>query len=149
MEMFILILFMQGLASGGFCAYIAGQKNREGFSSFLLGLFFSILALIAIAASPSLAELQNANATRRCPYCAEVVKAEAKICRFCQHELPSTELAPTPLSAEDALMRQYNIRREGVQYVALTYTDGFFSMEKKHFFPSLKEALMTMHNVEI
>lgn len=29
-----------------------------------------------------------AEATRKCPFCAEIIKAEAKICRFCQRELP-------------------------------------------------------------
>lgn len=27
---------------------------------------------------------------RKCPFCAELIKAEAKICRFCQRELPGT-----------------------------------------------------------
>jgi hypothetical protein len=30
---------------------------------------------------------------RKCPFCAEVIKVEAKVCRFCQKELP---LPPDP-----------------------------------------------------
>lgn len=150
--MFFFILFLQGLAFGGFCAYLAGQKNRDGFGWFLLGFFFSILALIAIAASPNLAAPQDANSNRKCPYCAEMVKTEAKICRFCQHELPSSEksdLALPPLSEEEIMMKRYNILKEGGRYMAITYSDGLFCLEKKHFFPSLKEAVKTMHNVDI
>lgn len=39
--------------------------------------------------------LQQSNApslearSRKCPHCAEFVKAEAKVCRFCQRDLPS------------------------------------------------------------
>jgi RNA polymerase subunit RPABC4/transcription elongation factor Spt4 len=30
---------------------------------------------------------------RKCPHCAELVKAEAKICRYCQRDLPFAEEA--------------------------------------------------------
>jgi hypothetical protein len=30
---------------------------------------------------------------RKCPFCAEHVKAEAKVCRYCHKELPSAELS--------------------------------------------------------
>ena len=26
---------------------------------------------------------------RKCPFCAEIIRSEAKICRFCQRELPA------------------------------------------------------------
>lgn len=154
----ILFLFLiQGIAFGGFCGYLAGQKNRSGLSWFLLGFLFSILALIAIAASPSLAsekvDAPEEKSTRQCPFCAETVKAEAKICRFCQHELPVlstsevTELTPVA-SSEEELMKQYKIIKDDGQYIAITY-EGFLSTEKRHFFPSLKEALKTIYRVDI
>lgn len=35
--------------------------------------------------------------TRKCPFCAEFVKTEAVVCRFCQKDLPPiSEIAPTP-----------------------------------------------------
>ena len=93
--MFFSLLLIQGVAFGGFCGYLAGQKNRSGTSWFWLGFFFSILALIAIAASPSLANQKidslEEKSTRQCPFCAETVKAEAKICRYCQRDLPTLE----------------------------------------------------------
>jgi hypothetical protein len=30
------------------------------------------------------------SALRKCPFCAEMVKKEAKVCRFCQRDLPQS-----------------------------------------------------------
>ena len=91
---------------------------------------------------------------KQCPYCAEIIKAQAVICRFCQRDLSETLIAvmpqstEPPLLTEDDLMQRYKIIKEGDQYVAFTY-EGFFSNEKKHFFPSLKGAIKTMFGVDI
>lgn len=52
-------LFIQGAVFGGFCAYIAGTKNRSQFNWFILGGFFSLIALITIAVVPALDKAQN------------------------------------------------------------------------------------------
>ena len=39
--------------------------------------------------------------TRTCPFCAEIIKAEAKICRFCQKELPP--LPPMPIASPESM----------------------------------------------
>ncbi|MFZ2309032.1 MAG: hypothetical protein WAW34_17000 [Rhodoferax sp.] len=92
MGMVWIVIVGQALAIGWFCSYIAGQKNRDTGSWFWLGFLFSFMALIAIAAVPAEKEVQRSFETdageRKCPFCAEVVKREAVICRFCQRDLP-------------------------------------------------------------
>jgi hypothetical protein len=51
-EIFWIVLFLQGITFGGFCAYIASQKNRDSGSWFFLGLLFSFLAMMALIAIP-------------------------------------------------------------------------------------------------
>jgi len=52
MEYLGWLLLIQGIIFGSFCAYIAGEKGRDGTAWFFAGLFFSLIALIAAAAVP-------------------------------------------------------------------------------------------------
>jgi hypothetical protein len=45
-------LLVQGVIFGGFCSFIAGQKNRDAAGWFVLGLLFSLVALLALVAVP-------------------------------------------------------------------------------------------------
>ncbi len=45
-----LIIFASGVVFGGACAILAANKNRDPLGWFALGFFFSIIALIVIAA---------------------------------------------------------------------------------------------------
>lgn len=55
MEIFLLLLLIiQAVLIGLLCSYVAGQKNRSRGNWFILGFFFSLLALIALAAIPSI-----------------------------------------------------------------------------------------------
>jgi hypothetical protein len=48
----IYIIIIQGIIFGAFSAYIAGEKNKNPLSWFILGFLFSILAILALAATP-------------------------------------------------------------------------------------------------
>lgn len=39
----------------------------------------------------SLPRTPAASDTKKCPYCAETIKAEAKFCRFCKHDLVTSQ----------------------------------------------------------
>jgi hypothetical protein len=45
---------------GGFCYWLASEKNRDGTSWFFLGFIFGWIALIALAGSPILSEERKA-----------------------------------------------------------------------------------------
>ncbi|MGA9772327.1 MAG: hypothetical protein WBV94_25060 [Blastocatellia bacterium] len=71
---------------------IAHSKGRSFFGWWFLGLLCFLPALIAaIIIKPDydlIERRQMRTGMKRCPYCAEVVKGEAVVCRYCQRELP-------------------------------------------------------------
>jgi hypothetical protein len=81
------------------------RSSRGGgfFGMFLLSLLLSpiigLILALAIPVSPKAQEAQamTAGDLRKCPQCAELVKREAKICRFCRAELtPEPASGPPP-----------------------------------------------------
>jgi hypothetical protein len=57
-----LIIFASGIVFGGACAILAANKNRDPLGWFALGFFFSLIALIVVAA---LSPAEKASADNR------------------------------------------------------------------------------------
>jgi len=79
---FILWIFLSILVG-----VFASSKKRSGVGWFLLSLIISplIAFVIVLVAGPSQSSM------KKCPKCAEQVKAEATVCRFCRYEFSKEE----------------------------------------------------------
>tara|TARA_Y100000310_G_scaffold261907_1_gene271433 strand:+ start:235 stop:465 length:231 start_codon:yes stop_codon:yes gene_type:complete len=43
---------IQGVIVGGFCCYLASEKGRNGWDWFILGVLFSLVALLVLMSLP-------------------------------------------------------------------------------------------------
>jgi hypothetical protein len=82
------LVFVVWLLLSCLIAVYANRRFRSGIGFFFLSLFLSpLVGFIVAAVSRSDPERQG---LRKCPACAELIKAEALKCRFCQHDFTIT-----------------------------------------------------------
>ena len=87
------ILIVIWLAFGVAAMLVMQNKGRSGCGGFALGFLLGPIGLIiALVLSSDHREIEkkalNNGDLRKCPQCAELIRVEAKKCRFCGSDVP-------------------------------------------------------------
>lgn len=96
---FWVLVFVANVGLALLVANVARQKNYSGIAFFFLSFFFSFLVgILVVLAMPKRAHAgvvgetgsffaTNSGTMVKCPLCAELIKADAKICKHCKSDV--------------------------------------------------------------
>jgi hypothetical protein len=75
---------------GGIAGTIASNKGRSGLGWFLLAFLIGPFAILVAVLPP----IANGKTTKKCSFCSEIIKFNAKVCKYCGSQLENP--TPTP-----------------------------------------------------
>ncbi len=102
----LLALTFVGLLVCGLVGALITSSKQGGCAGFLLGFLFGPIGILIAAVMANQSQIrQDTNLRYPCPYCAELILRDAKVCRFCGRDVEP--LANATLVSPLQLNRDY------------------------------------------
>jgi hypothetical protein len=87
---FIIFWLVFWAIVGSIVGYLIGKRKNDASGGLVLGLLLGPIGWLITAVSTG--------NLRKCPFCSEDIKPDAKVCRYCGREVPLV-VAPRPSAA--------------------------------------------------
>lgn len=93
----VVWLLVAGVLFAVIGSEVGRRKGLQG-AGFVLGFLLGPIGVLIVGVmTPSQATLDDARRAegfRRCPFCAEMIRPDAVVCRYCQRDVPNVEPRP-------------------------------------------------------
>ncbi len=67
-----------------------GRYDTTGMAAIGFGVFIGVVGFVTLLQRGGSSRKSETSTTRKCPFCAETIQAEAKLCRFCNRTLDAS-----------------------------------------------------------
>lgn len=102
-----MIWFAIALICAILCGAVAPSRNRSAGNWAVGGFLLGPIGVILLFLLPRGGEDTPGGQLRKCPHCAEMIKREARVCRYCQRDVePMPDMpATSPASSGQAMVK--------------------------------------------
>jgi hypothetical protein len=132
--MLVIYFLIYGVMFGLLSSVIVKGKNRDQSSWFLIGFFFGLFGFIAAAVVdkidgdpqsgklpeklfvPTATDFNPSALSKVCPDCAESIKLQARICRFCKYRFSDEDVTDDVRSAHRNWMTESGAGTNEIRY---------------------------------